>query len=193
MSSLQKEDQIREHFPLLEKIEDTELRQAVISCWMRVWEESAWEDLTDCPFTPPFPDMTLVDHINCVGELVLSSVGVMKKKYPELSFDQDYLLTGVMLHDLSKLLEIEPAEDGFTWGSLTKMMPHATYGAFVAMAQGLSPKVANIILAHSRMTGALPASPEAVLLHYTDYGLADVLRSSRGLNLIMDGGPKLGK
>jgi len=73
---------------------------------------------------------------------------------------------------------------------MMKLMPHATYGAMVAMAEGLPPRVANIILAHSRWTGASPASPEAVLLHYLDYGLADVLRSSRGLPLIVTGDAK---
>ncbi len=63
----------------------------------------------------------------------------------------------------------------------------------MALSQGLSPRFANIIMAHTRMTGTLPASPEATLLHYMDYGLADVLRSNSGMNLILDGGPKLGK
>ena len=91
------------------------------------------------------------------------------------------------------MVEIEKGPDGVKWGELLKLMPHSTYGAFLALAQGLPPRVANIIMAHTRMTGTLPASPEATLLHYLDYGLADVLRSNRGINLILDGGPKLGK
>ena len=53
--------------------------------------------------------------------------------------------------------------------------------------------MANIILSHSRLTGAKPATPEAVLLHYLDYGLADVLRAHRRLDLIMLQGPKFGR
>jgi len=188
MSPADKVQKIREYFPILSKIEDTSLRNTVIQCWVKMWEESTWKDLKDCPFTPPLPDISLVDHINCVGDLVLAVAEIMEKHNAELKFDRDYLITGVLLHDLSKLVEIERGPEGYTWGKMMKLMPHATYGAMVAMAQGLPPRVANIILAHSRWTGASPASPEAVLLHYLDYGLADVLRSCRGLPLIVTGG-----
>ena len=193
MSSSEKVEKIKQSFPIILKIGDSELREAVIRCWVKMWEESKWDGLNDCPFTPPFPDISLVQHINCVGELMLSAADIMEKHNPELKLDRGYLITGVLLHDLSKMVEIEKGADGVTWGELLKLMPHSVYGAFIALAQGLPPRVANIIMAHTRMTGTLPASPEATLLHYLDYGLADVLRANRGINLIMDGGPKIGK
>jgi len=82
--------------------------------------------------------------------------------------------------------------EGFRWGPMLRLMPHSAYGAMVVVAQGLLAKVANIILAHTKLTNTLPASPEATLLHYMDYGLADVLRAHRGAPLILDGGPKPG-
>ncbi len=190
MSSTEKAQKIREYFPILSKIEDASLRDTVIQCWVRIWEESTWKDLKDCPFTPPFPDISIVDHVNCVGEMVLALADILEKNNRELKLDRDYLITGVLLHDLSKPVEIEQGEDGYSWGKMLKLMPHATYGAMVAMAQGLPPRVANIILSHSLWTGASPASPEAVLLHYLDYGLADVLRAVRGLPLIVTGAAK---
>lgn len=190
MSPVDRAAKIKEYFPILSKIEEPSLRETIIQCWVKMWEESAWKDLKDCPFTPPFPDISLIDHINCVGEMALALAEVLEKNNQELKLDRDYLLTGVLLHDLSKLVEIERGPEGYTWGKMMKLMPHATYGAMVAMAQGLSARVANIILAHSRWTGASPASPEAVLLHYLDYGLADVLRAHRGLPLIVTGGAK---
>jgi putative nucleotidyltransferase with HDIG domain len=190
MSPMDKAAKIEEYFPMLEKMKDTAVKESVIRCWVTMWEQSNWKDLKDCPFTPPFPDTSLVDHINCVGEMVLAVADILEKNNSSLKLDREYLITGILLHDLSKLVEIEPAPEGYTWGKMVKLMPHATYGAMIAMAQGLSPRVANIILAHSRWTGASPASPEAVLLHYMDYGLADVLRAGRGLPLIMTGGAK---
>ncbi len=184
---------IEKAFPMVAKIVDPDLKAAVIRCWVRMWEESEWTELEDCPFTPPFPDISLVAHINCVGELILAAADILEKHNPELNLDRDYLITGVLLHDLSKMVEIEKGPEGIRWGKLLKLMPHSTYGAFLALSEGLSTRVANIIMAHTRMTGTLPASPEATLLHYLDYGLADVLRSNRGINLILDGGPKLGK
>lgn len=193
MSQDEKENKVRECFPILSKMNDRELQAKVIRCWVKMWEESKWKDLRECPFTPPFPEISLVDHVNCVGDLVLTAADVVEQHNPQLKLDRDYLITGVLLHDLSKLVEIEKGPDGVKWGEMLKLMPHSTYGAFTALAQGLSPRVANIIMAHTRMAGTLPASPEATLLHYMDYGLADVLRAHRGLALIMDGGPKLGK
>jgi|OpeIllAssembly_1097287.scaffolds.fasta_scaffold117955_1 putative nucleotidyltransferase with HDIG domain len=190
MSLSDKQQKIKECFPILSKIKDPALRDKVVQCWVRMWEESAWKDVKDCPFTPPFPDISLVDHINCVGDMVLATADILEKHNKEIKLDRDYLITGILLHDLSKLLEIEPAPEGYRWGKLLKLMPHATYGAMVAVAEGLSPRVANIILSHSRWTGTSPASPEAVLLHYMDYGLADVLRSCRELPLIVTGAAK---
>lgn len=188
-----KVQRIVECFPIVSRIQDAALKQAVIACWVRVWEESALPDLTDCPFTVRFPDITLVEHINCVGELVLAAADIAEHHNPGLRLDRDFLITGVLLHDVSKLLEIEKGPDGLRWGPLLTLMPHGMYGAIVAVAQGLPPRVANIILSHTRMSNTLPASPEAVLLHYLDYGLADLLRAHRGLPLILDGGPKLGR
>jgi len=190
MTGPNKAEKIKEYFPILKKLHDAELREAIVKCWVRIWEESRWTDLQDCPFTPPFPDISLIAHINCIGEMVLAMADVLEKNNPELKLDRDYLITGALLHDLSKPVEIEPGPEGYAWGKIIKLMPHATYGAMVAMAQGLPPRVANIILAHSRWTGASPASPEAVLLHYLDYGLADILRAVRGLPLIVTGDAK---
>lgn len=190
MTGPNKAEKIKAYFPILKKLHDGELRETIITCWVRIWEESHWTELTDCPFTPPFPDISLIEHINCIGEMVLAMADILEKNNPELKLDRDYLITGALLHDLSKPVEIESSPEGYTWGKILKLMPHATYGAMVAMAQGLPPRVANIILAHSRWTGASPASPEAVLLHYLDYGLADVLRAARGLPLIVTGDAK---
>lgn len=189
-----KAKKIRECFPIIEKITDPKLQEDIIRIWSRVWEESTWKDLEKCPFNPAFPDISLISHVNCVVELVLGAAETLERHYPELLIDRDFLITGALLHDVSKTVEIESDDKGAPqFSELTKMMPHAVYGAHLAMAHGLSSRVANIILSHTRLTGALPQSVEAVLLHYQDYGMADVLRANRNLKLIMDGGPTYGK
>ena len=193
MTEDQKVQSINSAFSHLARIGDAKLRGQITACWLRIWEESPWEELVDCPFNPHFPDVSLVSHINCLCDLVLACADIMEKHNPGLSLDRDYLLTGVLLHDLSKMVEIEPGQDGPGFSPLNRHMPHSTYGAMVAMAQGLDTKVANIILSHTKLTGAVPDSAEAVLLHYLDYGMADVLRAKDGLPLIMIGGSTFGK
>ncbi len=193
MSNGQQSDIILKTFPTLAQLSDEVLRRDIIACWERIWGESPWQNLTDCPVNPNLPDISLVDHINCVGEMILATATSLEKFCPGLKLDRDYLITGVLLHDLSKMVEIRPGEDGPEFGDLNKHMPHGVYGAFVAMAQGFDTRVANIILSHTRLTGARPDSPEAVLLHYLDYGMADVLRAKDGLPLIMETGSTFGK
>lgn len=114
--------------------------------------------------------------------------------YPEAVFDADILLAGVFLHDVSKLLEIEKGPDGKTgFSDLTEKMPHAVYGAFMALKADLPLDVINMILAHTRHTGAKPACSETVVLHYLDYLLADVLRFQRSLSLILEGKGRYGR
>ena len=84
MSQSKKIEKIEEAFPMVSKIVDPDLKAAVIRCWVRMWEESEWAELEDCPFTPPFPDISLVAHINCVGELILAAADILEKHNPEL-------------------------------------------------------------------------------------------------------------
>lgn len=181
-------------FPAMKKIKNRKLRQAVAAVWQRALAESAWKHPADCPFNPALPDISLMNHVNCLAELALAAAEVLEECNPELKLERDHLLAGVFLHDVSKLVEVEPGLGGRPqFSELSGLMPHAAYGAFLALQEGLNVKVANIILSHSRLTGAKPATPEAVLLHYLDYGLADVLRAHRRLDLIMLQGPKFGR
>ena len=125
MSPADKVQKIREYFPMLSKIKDPALRDTITRCWVRMWEESHWEELKDCPFTPPFPDISLIEHIHCVGEMVLAMADILERNNRELKFDRDYLITGILLHDLSKLVEIEPGPEGYTWGKMMKLIASA--------------------------------------------------------------------
>jgi len=112
MTKGEKIEKIKEYFPEVEKIKDLKFKNAVIDIWVRVWEESTWDDLNECPFNPAFPDISLISHVNTVLELVMSSAFILEKNYPELKFDQDLLITGVLLHDVSKVVEIKKGDDG---------------------------------------------------------------------------------
>jgi hypothetical protein len=61
------------------------------------------------------------------------------------------------------------------------------------MEEGLPKKVVNLILSHTKLTGATPMTNEAVLIHYLDYGMADILRQNRELPLLMSGKNSYGK
>ena len=187
-------ERIRCAFPKLSLIEDETLRAKIIDIWVEAWRSSNWEDLEVCPFNPEFPDLSLVGHVNCLADLLPAAVEILGRHYPEVALDNNRLLAGVFLHDISKILEIEPGPDGtpqFT--ELTRQMPHAVYGAFLALKADLPLDLVNMILAHTRHTGAKPVTGEAVLLHYLDYMLADVLRFGRSLDLIMEGKSRYGR
>lgn len=111
MDEGQMADKILETFPAIDRISEPDIRHAIVACWVRIWQESNWEDLEACPFNPAFPNVSLVSHVNCVVDLALAAADVLEQNYPELKLDRDLLLTGALLHDLSKVVEIEPKGD----------------------------------------------------------------------------------
>ena len=114
--------------------------------------------------------------MNCLLGLALSSAETLEAFNPELSFNRDLLKVGVLLHDVSKIVEIAPGPKGPVFSPLVKAMPHAVYGAHLAMEEGLPEKVVNLILSHTKLTGA-----------------TDILRQNRELPLLMSGKNSYGK
>ena len=138
----------------------------------------AWENIKYFPFNPSFPVITLVSHVKCVAD-------VLEEHNPELHLDREYLITGALFHDFSKMVKMGSIIRGEKMGRLFKMMPDSTHGAILAICHGLDSCIANIILSYTGRTGALPTSAEATLLRCMEYGLADVLRTQRALALLM--------
>ncbi|WP_040484898.1 HD domain-containing protein, partial [Lutibaculum baratangense] len=184
-----KRERLGELMPAAARIADETLRGKVIDVWLEAWERSGWDDVADCPSNPKLPGLPIIRQANCVAEMAVAVAGLIEASYDELSFDRDRLIAGGLLLDASKIVEMEPTGEAGAarFSALTKVMPHATYAAHMALNHGLADEIVNIILSHTKLTNTTPMTPEAVVLHYVDYMLADCMRMKRGAGLLMRG------
>jgi putative nucleotidyltransferase with HDIG domain len=171
-------------FPALAQIEDERLRFAVARQWDRALDASSWERYDDVVMNPKLAapagaEPRLVQHVNFVTESCLAVAPVLERWYG-VDLDRDLLIAGCLLHDLSKMLEYESRNGDVVVGDDAALLPHPAAGAALAMADGFDAKVIHMIWSHTHQNSAVPAFPEALLLHYVDYLDADLLRHRYG-------------
>lgn len=151
--------------------------------WLKQLLASVAEDPAIAPRLKRAPAAMTMHHAYLGGLIehiasLLGLVDVLTVHYPEL--DRDLLLTGVVLHDIGKLEELEYAR-GISYSDEGRLLGHITIG--VALVQEkckaipgfpapLAVLVEHLILSHhgSHEFGSpsLPQLPEAVMLHFID-------------------------
>jgi len=181
-----KPDAVRKAFPDLERMQNREWAEKIVNVWCDVWEESNWENITDCPYNELVPKISLVEHINQVvrGASDLASRG---RESVGLRIDEDLLVVAGLIHDVSKMVEYEPGPDGKARKSdLGKRYQHAVYGAFKAEAEGFPPPVVQIIINHTPSSNEIPNTPEALCIYYSDMCAADLARLDSGITLLVE-------
>ncbi len=113
-------------------------------------------------------------------EHVLSMAQIGVQLAPHYQVDQDLLLTGILLHDIGKILELNPArKPGYTDSG--KLLGHIVLGRDLArdtmhqiedFPEALQLKVEHMILSHQGQyewqSPKQPKFKEALLLHYID-------------------------
>lgn len=161
--------------PVLEKINNNELKEKVIECWVQAAEEAGWteHDLDEIPFTllTETEGITLIEHTLAV---TMGAAGLAKamqtyyRKMP-LEINMDYLYAGGLLHDVGKLLEYERVDGKFRKSFYGKCARHPISGAIVAARVGLPKEIINMIANHAKEGEGRPQRVETVLIHQADY------------------------
>jgi len=153
-------------FPELGQLKDEALRASVVEIWTRLWSESEWERLDDVPVSLkiPFPQRK---HAQGVVRVALAAAPIWEELYG-CAIDRDILIAGALLLDVSKLVEMRPGADGAERTEIGKSLPHATYGAHLALQLGVPLSVVHIITAHSPNGGKAPATLECQILDWID-------------------------
>ncbi|MBI2870039.1 MAG: HD domain-containing protein [Chloroflexi bacterium] len=164
-------------FPRLADISDASLREKVMELWLRLWRESGYRDIGDCPNHPNVTD-SLVLHTAAVTEMSLVSGRALERTY-HYPLDYDRLLAGAISHDADKLVVF-----GGAGGTLHRDEVHGQYAASLAGRVGLPPEVVNIIASHSAMHPvAVPQTVEAVIVADCDHAAFRAFRLMKGLPL----------
>lgn len=174
---------IRELFPELEQIGRADWREAVTDIWVDVWNDSPWNDPADCPkHATHVQDVPNVTHTRSVTQLALAAAERVEQLHG-VRIDRDVLVAGALLHDVSKLLESEHGPEGPRPSRTGRLLQHAVLGAGRAAAYGLPDEVLHIVVGHTHQSANVPATHEAILVHYVDFLDSDVLLLERGERL----------
>jgi putative nucleotidyltransferase with HDIG domain len=167
----------------LARIQDPALRAKVIKTFVLACERGGWESvgaLRKMPFTlltDPL-GVNFIEHTIAVTEGAAALGRAQAETYAKLPYaiDFDRLYAGGLLHDVGKLLEIEPdGKGGFRKSLSGQYARHPVSGAILAAECGLPGDILNIIVCHAREGEGRPQVVEAVLIHQADFATFDPL------------------
>ena len=158
--------QIQEIFEQeLSWIDDKKLADQVVEVWKKASDIGKWENLDEVPFTLLFENSgKLTDHTKRVTNLAKAVYDQRDEK-----LNKDYLIAGILLHDVGKLMEYDRINGKIVKGEYGKKFRHPVSGAMLAKEMGLPDEIVHIIFAHSHEGDKTERSPEAVIVHHCDF------------------------
>lgn len=167
----------------LARIGNPELRAKVVRTFVLACERGGWpsvEALRKMPFTllTDPRGVGFIEHTIAVTEGAAALGRAQAEAYAKLPYkiDFDRLYAGGLLHDVGKLLEIEPnGKGGFRKSLSGKYARHPVSGAILAAECGLPGDILNIIVCHAKEGEGRPQVVEAVLIHQADFATFDPL------------------
>lgn len=167
----------------LARIGDEELRGKVVKTFVLACRRGNWEsvdELKKIPFTllTDTLGVNFVEHTIAVTEGAAALGRAQSEAYGRLPYaiDFDRLYAGGLLHDVGKLLEIEPdCRGGYRKSLPGKYARHPVSGAILAAECGLPGDIINIIVCHAKEGEGRPQVVEAVLIHQADFATFDTL------------------
>ncbi len=167
-------EKIRELWPELEWIADSDLREKVLATWVKAFELSPLEpqDLKEIPFTLLVPNcpITFMEHKRCVVHIARRAAEAMKEHLGRaLPIDTDTVIAGAILADVGKVLEYEKADGKTRQSPRGEALRHPFTGAAVAMMCGVPDEVCHIIAAHAGEGDLVRRSTEATIVHHADF------------------------
>jgi len=165
---------VKQLWPELAWIANSELRAQVAHTWVRAFELSPLqpEDLHKIPFTLLVPDcpVTFMDHKRCVVHIARRSAEAMREFMGHaLPIDMDTVIAGAILADVGKLLEYENVEGKTRQSARGEFLRHPFTGVALAMECGVPDHVCHIIAAHAAEGDLVKRSTEATIVHHADF------------------------
>ncbi len=167
----------------LARIQDPGLRDKVVKTFVLACLRGGWASVADLerlPFTllTDPKGISFVEHTIAVTEGAAALGRAQAETYAKMPYglNFDRLYAGGLLHDVGKLLEIEPdGRGGFQKSLAGQYARHPVSGAILAAECGLPGDVVNIIVCHAKEGEGRPQVVEAVLIHQADFATFDPL------------------
>jgi len=161
----------------LASIKDEKIREKVVEAWLIGCKRGGWdsmEELSRMPFTllTETHGVTFLEHTIAVTEGALGLALAQIETYDKMPYeiDLDRLIAGGLLHDVGKLLEIEPDGKGGYRKSRSGMCArHPISGTVIAAEAGLPDEYLNTIACHAKEGEGRPQVVETILIHQADF------------------------
>lgn len=165
---------VQKLWPELAWIKDEALRESVLACWIKAFENSPLSprDLDEIPFTLLIPDCpaTFMEHKRCVVHIARRSAEAMREFLGRaLPIDLDVVVAGAILADVGKLLEYETIDGKAVQSARGKNLRHPFTGVHLAMACGVPDEVSHIVATHAGEGNMVKRSTEALIVHHADF------------------------
>jgi len=169
--------------PILERIQNRELRAKVVQTWVLACQRGGWDSLDELrqmPFTllTDTHGINFIEHTIAVCEGAYGLARAQEAACRRLPYriDYDRLLAGGLLHDVGKLLEFgRDAQGKFRRSRSGLCARHPISGTALAYQVGLPDEVLNTIACHAKEGDGRPKCVETVLIHQADFATFDPL------------------
>ena len=143
-------------FPAFLEIQDETLREQSERAMELAMEQGGWDESTigSAPVTLNWLgcDVSWIEHVTDVTNMCILEFDQMKKYYARhgVPFSRDTVVAGALLHDIGKLTEFAPGENGtVTHSGNWELMRHPLSGAIIAAKAGLPDNIVHLIATHS--------------------------------------------
>jgi putative nucleotidyltransferase with HDIG domain len=167
----------------LDSIKNGEIRAKVVRTFVLACERGNWrsvDDLKRIPFTlltDPL-GVSFIEHTIAVTEGAAALGRAQSEAYAKLPYalDFDRLYAGGLLHDVGKLLEIEPdGKGGWRKSRSGQCARHPISGAILAAEAGCDDELVNTVACHAKEGDGRPKVIETVFIHQADFATFDPL------------------
>lgn len=161
-------------FPEIDLIKDNILKKKVVRVWVYALKSGCWQvkDLRRIPFTLLIDNcqISIVDHIKGVLRVSIKAAQELREVYGDrVKINQDYLISGALLHDIGKLLEYEEKEGKFIKSKKGFLLRHPISGVGLCCSEEIPIEIMHIIASHSWEGDRLKRTPESVIVHHADF------------------------
>ncbi|MCD4652111.1 MAG: HDIG domain-containing protein [Candidatus Cloacimonetes bacterium] len=157
-------------------IKSDNLRAKTIDAWVLAAEEGGWTEgkqLEQIPFTllTETHGLNLIEHTIAVTKGAIGLAKAQFDTYHKMPYkiDMDVLISGGLLHDVGKLLEIEKANNSYRKSRNGKCARHPFSGSIIAAKVGMPDEIINTIACHAKEGDGRPQRVETVLIHQSDF------------------------
>lgn len=176
-------DKVKKIWPEIDWIQDEELKEKVLDCWVYAIENSVLspEDLEKIPFSLLIDNcnITFMNHKRTAVHLSVEMAKIMKNNFgDEININMDLLIAGAILIDVGKLIEYEIVDGKLSTSRAGALVRHPFSGIAIADRFGLPADVQHIIGTHSKEGDLGKRTVESIIVHHADFVSFDPFRTA---------------